>query len=152
MSRPRPASSGSTSMARSQGAPAIATGDHAYSCPPAARRAAIAALKDARRRAVPDSWSQRSALRCEDALTLTRSAAMTIRHSLNSRALILVQSIRRKVDLKSGAPVHIVTPLVSRTAMLPQLISLYAQAVRSGLRQRVTSLESPFDQVSNTPE
>jgi hypothetical protein len=29
---------------------------------------------------------------------------------------------------------------------------LYAHAVRSELRQRVTSLEPPFDQVSTTPE
>jgi hypothetical protein len=50
-----------------------------------------------------------------------------------------------------SAPVQIGTPL-SSNAILPQLISLYAHAVRSELRQRVTSLEPPFDQVSTIPE
>jgi hypothetical protein len=49
-----------------------------------------------------------------------------------------------------SAPVQIGTPLAA--SIFPQLISLYAHAVRSELRQRVTSLEPPFDQVSTTPE
>jgi hypothetical protein len=51
-----------------------------------------------------------------------------------------------------SVPVQIGTPLASSNAILEQIISLYAHAVRSELRQRVTSLEPPFDQVSTTPE